>query len=263
MVLRSLLPLLLVLLLPLDLQAWGREGHRLIAEIAERRLNQKARDAVAALLGPGETLQSVSAWADEVRSDRKETSTWHYINIPLTAPKGDYRTYCPAAGCVAGIIGEMESRLRNASLSRKERYEALKFLVHFVGDLHQPLHCGDRGDRGGNDVPVVFQNRPTNLHSVWDTPMLEELERRDPSLKARLGRGPGSWTTRRMRGGGPADWVWDAHAISRDVAYANLPAGRPAVLDETYLLKAKPAIETQIQRGGVRLALMLNNALGR
>ncbi len=159
MVLRLLLPLLLVLLLPLDLQAWGREGHRLIAEIAERRLNQKALAAVAALLGPGETLQSVSAWADEVRPDRKETTTWHYINIPLTAPKADYRTYCPATGCVAGIIGEMESRLRNPSLSKKERYEALKFLVHFVGDLHQPLHCGDRGDRGDRTVESLDQRR--------------------------------------------------------------------------------------------------------
>lgn len=246
-----------------NLFGWGREGHRLIAEIAERRLNAKARAEVAALLDSGETLQSIASWADDVRLDRKETSTWHYINIPVTASAPEWRKYCPATGCVVEVIPRMIEKLKERSLPKAERAEALKFLVHFAGDLHQPLHCGDKGDRGGNDVQVIFRDRPANLHSVWDTPLLQRMLEKDPALGQRLAKGPGAWAARGMRKGGPQDWVWDSHAASRDVAYANLPAARPAVLDANYELKAAPVIQQQLLRGGVRLAALLNDALGK
>ncbi|MBI5086812.1 MAG: S1/P1 nuclease [Acidobacteria bacterium] len=246
-----------------SLFAWGREGHRLIAHLASQHLNAKARAEIARLLAPGESLDSVAAWADEIRPQRKETSTWHYINIPVTAPRGDWKKYCPETGCVAGIIGEMQSRLQNPNLAAPERTAALKFLVHFAGDLHQPLHAGDRGDRGGNDVQSVFFNKPTNLHSVWDTPILETAIQRDPSLKARLERRAGFWERRRLAKGSVPDWAWEARDVSRDVAYANLPAARPAVLGDAYQRAAAPAVELQIRRAGLRLASLLNATLGR
>lgn len=243
--------------------AWGREGHRLVAAIAEQKINRKAQSEVAQLLAPGETLQSIASWADEVRPNRRETSTWHYINIPITAARGGLSQYCAPTGCVPRIIPEMMKRLQDRSLPMAERAEALKFLVHFVGDLHQPLHCGDRGDRGGNDVATVFRDRPGNLHSVWDTALLESMLAGDPGIKEKLGRKPGFFAALGMRGGGPDDWAWEAQALSRDVAYAHLPAGSPALLDNEYATKAYPVIRKQIRRAGVRLARLLNEALGQ
>lgn len=245
-----------------SLFAWGREGHRLIAQLASQHLNARARAEIARLLAPGETIASVAAWADEIRPQRKETSTWHYINIPVTAQRGDWKKYCPETGCVAGIIGEMQSRLRNPNLAAPERAAALKFLVHFAGDLHQPLHAGDRGDRGGNDVQAVFFNKPTNLHSVWDTAILETALQRDPSLKARLEKQAGFWERRRLAKGSVDDWAWETRDVSRDVAYAPLPASRPAVLGDAYQRRAAPAVQLQIRRAGLRLASLLNAAFG-
>jgi hypothetical protein len=241
---------------------WGREGHRLIAQIANHHLNAKARAEVARLLG-AESLESIAPWADEVRPQRRETSTWHYINIPLAAPRGDWKKYCPDTGCVVEIIPKMQAKLRDRSLPDAERADALKFLVHFVGDMHQPLHVGDNGDRGGNDVKAVFFDRPTNLHSVWDTPILDLAEKRQPQLKARLGRPAGFWERRRLRKGTLEDWAWAARDISRDTAYGKLPAARPAVLGEEYYAAVLPSIEGQIRRGGVRLAQVLNETLGK
>lgn len=242
---------------------WGKEGHRIIAEIAERHLKPGTRQAVASLLQPGETLQSIASWADDIRPQRQATSTWHYINIPIQTPKGDYRPFCPATGCVVGIIDEMKGRLKNSALSREERAEALKFLVHFVGDMHQPLHCGDNKDRGGNDVKVVFRNQASNLHSIWDTSLLMLLLERRPDMKAKLGKGPGYWARQSMHKGTTTDWVWESQGWSRDIAYANLPSSSPAVLGDDYWTKSVPVIEKQLQRGGIRLADLLNEALGQ
>lgn len=250
--------LALLFLLTAPAWSWGREGHSLIGVIAERHLNPEARAAVAQLLEPGESLASIGSWADAIRGERKETSTWHYINLPVSAARGDWRAYCPETGCVVGVIPEMIARLRNPSLSRMEKAEALKFLTHFVGDLHQPLHVADKGDRGGNDVPVVFLDRASNLHSIWDTPILMWMLENDRGLRERLTRRVGYWERRRMAGGSLNDWAWEAHAISRDVAYQRLPEGTPKVLGVEYARNAAPAVEMQLQRAGLRLARVLN-----
>jgi hypothetical protein len=241
---------------------WGREGHRLIAELAFKHINGKARAEIARLLAPGETMESVASWADEVRPQRKETSTWHYINLPVDAPRGEWKGFCPQSGCVIQAVDEMQARLRNRALPAAERAEALKFLIHFTGDLHQPMHAGDRGDRGGNDVPVVFDNRPSNLHSLWDTPLLERAARQ-PGWKERTVRHAGLFERRRLQKGTPADWAWEAHDISRDVVYPNLPDTRPAVIGDAYVTAAAPAIEAQLRRAGLRLAKLLNDAAGQ
>lgn len=242
---------------------WGKEGHRLIAHLAMQHLNSNAKSRVAQLLAQGETLDSIASWADEVRNGRPETSTWHYINIPVATTPGDWKLFCPQTGCVVGVIPELIAKIKDATLTTEQRGEALKFLVHFVGDMHQPLHVGDKGDRGGNDVRVVFLNRPTNLHSTWDTPILETAEQRDPTLRPRLERKAGFFDRRRLAKGKLDDWVWQGHAASRDTAYGQSPDARPAVLGDEYFAKASPIVQRQIRRGGVRLARILNDALGQ
>lgn len=243
--------------------SWGRTGHELIGEIAARHLSPAAIEAVAGLLEPGETLASVGPWADEIRAQRRETGPWHFINLPVHQARGDWRPFCPPSGCVVSIIPEMAARLRNPALPRAERAEALKFLVHFVGDLHQPLHVGDRGDRGGNEVPVVFLDRPSNLHSVWDTPLILYLLDQHPQARQRLTQRITWWTRRMMERGTFEDWAWESHAISRDVAYRHLPDGDPALLGEAYARVAAPAVQLQLQRAGVRLARVLNEAFAQ
>jgi hypothetical protein len=261
---RSIRLMPVALLLPAIACGWGQEGHRLIAAIAARNLKPAAAAKVRELLGDGETLESISSWADQVRPQRPETSTWHYINIPITESRTSgrgWKEYCPEAGCAPGIIGEMMRRLRDANLDRAQRAEALKFLVHFTSDLHQPLHSGDMGDKGGNEVAVVYKDRATNLHSIWDTALLMDWLAARPAEKARLEQGPGFWAKRSMSKGSVEDWLWEAHDVARDVAYKNLPEARPAQLGGAYLEAAGPSIRRQLERAGVRLARLLNEAL--
>jgi hypothetical protein len=164
----------LLLLLPGTALAWGSEGHHIIADIAEQYLEpataQQAHEMLA--LDNVTTLAAVSTWADDIRTQRPETAPWHYVNIPINPPDGtppayDARRDCPTGDCVVAKIGTFEAVLRDKSAPPRHRLEALKFLVHLVGDISQPLHCADNQDRGGNDVHVDFMGWRTNLHAVW------------------------------------------------------------------------------------------------
>lgn len=241
---------------------WGREGHQIIARLANLHLSSKAQSQLAALLDPGESLESVSTWADEVRADRPESSTWHYINIPITDNRS-WRKYCPDTDCVVSIIAKMERRLADRSLSRDQRREALFFLVHFIADLHQPMHAGDLGNRGGNDVPTIYNNYAGNLHGTWDTGLILGYKQTDAAMFDRIARRAGFWERRRAGRGSPVNWVWESHAISRDVAYPNLPKERPAQLDQAYAKAVQPFVETQLRRAGLRTASELNRVLGK
>lgn len=256
----------LLLLFPSRAQGWGQEGHRLIAAIAARHLKPTTAARVKELLAEGETLESISNWADRVRPSRPDTATWHYINLPLAiagtpSRNGEWRNFCPQSGCVVSAIEVMKEQLRDRSLSRAQRAEALKFLVHFVGDLHQPLHASNSNDRGGNEVLVVYRDRPTNLHSVWDTSLLMDWLGANPGLKTRLEAGPGGRTQRRLARGSEAEWAWESQGIARDLAYRMLPQARPAALGESYLSSTGPVIARQIERAGARLARLLNETL--
>ena len=241
---------------------WGREGHQIIGRLASLHLSPKVKSQLAALLNPGETLESVSTWADEVRGNRPESATWHYINIPIT-DNSSWRKYCPDSDCVVSIIPKMERRLADKSLTRDQRREALFFLVHFIADLHQPMHTGDMGDRGGNDVPTVYNNYAGNLHGTWDTGLILGYKQTGAAMFDRIARPAGFWERRRTAKGGPEQWVWQSHAISRDVAYPNLPKSRPAQLDQAYARAAQPSVELQLRRAGLRTAAVLNRILGK
>ncbi|HET9930468.1 MAG TPA: S1/P1 nuclease, partial [Polyangiaceae bacterium] len=134
-------------------RAWGPIGHETVAHLAERNLTSKARARVAELLGPRASLASIATWADDVRKARPETKNWHFIDIENDARtrRPDVARFCPEHDCVVDQIDMARQRLVDEKLTLGERSEALKFLVHFVGDLHQPLHCADDDDRGGNE----------------------------------------------------------------------------------------------------------------
>ncbi len=148
-------------------------------------------------------------------------------------------------------IERLVATLKNRSGPEEERVQALKFLVHFVGDLHCPVHAGDNHDRGGNNTPVTFFGRPTNLHSVWDSRLIAQAGFTVTSLTETVEKSG----TRVRPGGTPVTWAEEAHDVARDVAYP-IPAGH--VLGQAYVNAAMPALRLQLLRGGIRLAALLN-----
>jgi hypothetical protein len=241
--------------------AWGPEGHRAVAIIAEKNLKPGTLVAIRALLGPYDTLAAESVWADDIREEHPETGPWHYIDIPLSASRLDMARDCREANCVVGKIQEFESVLKNKSADPASRRDALKFLIHFVGDLHQPLHCEDNGDKGGNTIQVIFFGQPMNLHSVWDGGILRREKlfglKLATDLESRItSNEKAAWTHGTM-----ADWAMEGHTLAVQVAYGKLPHEATPSLGEEYFNAALPIVDLQIEKAGIRLAALLNQAL--
>jgi hypothetical protein len=241
---------------------WGGEGHELIARIAEAQLTPAVRAKVAAILGPNVSMASVASWADEVRRSRAETGPWHYIDIPIGQPHLDMARDCPKGDCVIKKIEDFEVILRDPNTPPVQRREALMFLIHFVGDMHQPLHSSDNHDKGGNDVRVVYKDRPMNLHSLWDSGLLASMGKEDnlfPLYLTDAERHARKWAK-----GSVEDWSEQAHKEAVKVSYGKLPKaenGAPAAITAEYEKKADPVIREQIEKAGDRLARVLNEAL--
>lgn len=242
--------------------AWWAEGHQIIAAIAAQRLNPKAKAAVAAILPKGQTLESIASWADDIAKERKETSSWHYINIPPDAPQGDWTKYCPEKGCVAAATKEMEGVLRSKRATRAQREEALRFLVHFIGDMHQPLHAGERHDHGGNLVKVTFNGRVMTLHAAWDGVLMETWFKLDANARAELRKGAPEGERDALSAGTLSDWLWQSQKASREVVYGPLDRCHCTKLDRAYLEQAIPVLRLQLLRAGERLGRVLNETLG-
>jgi hypothetical protein len=253
---------------PCRANAWGFEGHRVVADIAEQFLEpatvRQLRDLLA--LDNVTTLSEVSTWADEIRAQRPETARWHYVNIPIHPPQRAPESYYPARDCAAGQcvvakIGEMAAMPRDTTASPRERLEALKFLVHFVADVHQPLHAADNGDRGGNDVHVEFMGRPTNLHAVWDSGILEAAGIKDERTYALdLARSITQAEANEWSAGTAADWANDSYGIASHWIYGVWPHS-PGPLPASYEQAAIYVVNVPLEKAGVRLAATLNAAL--
>lgn len=162
--------------------AWGDRGHSIVAELAERRLEPVVRQKIEALLGPGISMASIASWADAVRLLRPETSNWHFVDIPVGATAYVPAEHCkpsPKGDCVVAALGRLRDALVDTNQSQTIRREALMFIVHFIGDLHQPLHAAERNnDEGGNKVRVIWLDRDhlpvvSNLHRYWDFGAIE------------------------------------------------------------------------------------------
>lgn len=238
---------------------WGPEGHSLVARIADAELTPAARAKVAEILGPGQSMASISSWADSVRRQRSNTGPWHYIDIPIDKPHMDMARDCAKGDCVVAQIGVERALLANASTDPVQRKEALMFLIHFVGDMHQPLHCSDNKDKGGNDVRVVLFDRPGNLHGTWDSGLLGRMGKEDdlfPQLLQEAEKHQKKWSK-----GTVANWAEESHKAAQKIVYGKLPKepkGTPAPIGEAYEKLADPLIRMQIEKAGDRLAGVLN-----
>ena len=239
---------------------WGHEGHAVVGLIAERYMTAEALTRASDLLD-GSTIDSVASWADDYRRDHRETGPWHYIDVPLADSELDMARECPNNECVIAKTEQFLAVLKDPKADRATKAETLKFVIHFVGDMHQPLHDEDDGDKGGNARPVTFEGHPDNLHWVWDTGLLEHINRNQQDLAAELARhitdeDRATWTQ-----GSIEDWVMEGHRLAQAVAYGDLGSQNPAVISPDYEKQAAPVIETQLEKAGVRLAYLLNTAL--
>jgi hypothetical protein len=237
--------------------AWGPEGHRLVSRIAATQLTQNAQARVKEILGPDSTIVSVSSWADEVRRNRPTTAPWHYVNIPLVKSHIDMARDCVNDTCVVGEILVLRRKLQDPATSADDRREALMFVIHFIGDMHEPLHCLDH--EGGNGVRVVFHERPTNLHSLWDSGLLNRMPAEDQlftELSADCAR-----RAKQLGRGSVQDWANQSHKEARKVAYGPLAKAMgdaPIAIPAVYEAKADVVVKEQIEKAGARLAAYLN-----
>lgn len=260
-------------------QAWGVQGHRLVALVATNLLTPAARRQVEQLL-PDETLADVAVWADDMVADNGQTAPWHYVNIPADAAGYDRDRDCPRQpgaregsrndrwrDCVIDRILYFEERVGDAALDRADRATALKYLVHFIGDLHQPMHATGVA-RGGNGIPVVVfgspdctrsdgSSTPCNLHGVWDTSLIRRRDLPDREyLDVLMRQIKEQRLDAQQPGDSPAGWAMESLMLSND---ALLPPN--GAVDDAYYRKQIAVIEKRLALAGVRLAAVLNRRL--
>lgn len=261
----ALLAATLLAAMPGSALAWGPKGHQVTAEIAYRYLSPAARRAIAELLGdgPGPFIEA-STWADEIRGQRRETAPWHYVNVPITSSGYDARRDCPTGNCVVARISNQLRVAADRQVTRALRIDALKFAIHLVGDLHQPLHVGDNGTRGGNDIWVRVQGRTINLHALWDGPVVEQFTATPSTLAADLQKGVTAQQMAAWRQGSVETWANGSQGIAKEFIYPKSSGTNsretPILLQDTYLAEAAPVVRDQLAKGGVRLASLLNQA---
>jgi hypothetical protein len=247
--------------------AWGYEGHRIIAEIAEQFLEPETAHRVRDLLAIENrtTLAEVSTWADEIRPQHPETRRWHFVSIPIHpnagVPSGyDSARDCPQDECVVAKIEEFERVLADPQASERGRLEALKYVVHFIGDVHQPLHASNNDDRGGNDVAVTFLGQQTNLHAVWDSSIIGPAVKGDERAYALRLAGDITLAERQQWSAGSAtSWANESYSIAVHMIYGQLP--HSGTLPDSYETETLPIVNQQLSRAGVRLAVVLNTCL--
>lgn len=233
---------------------WGQTGHRVVGKIAEQHLNGKTKRALKKLLDGG-SLALYSTYADEIKADERYDKfyTWHYINMSFDEtyesssknPDGDLATgieYC------INIIKD-----KSASIDDKAFY--LKLLIHLIGDLHQPMHIGLKEDRGGNDFKVLWFDEETNLHSVWDTKLIENYNMSYSELAENLPKYSREAVLQIQRGS-VVDWINETHQLTKQV-YSGTTRG--ANLKYRYSYDYLDMVKSQLHKGGIRLAKVLND----
>ncbi len=243
---RCLLPLLLSLLSSAA-HAWGTKGHQVVANLAYAQLTVKAKTEVNRLLAlePGATLASISTWADETRN--KTTAPWHYVNFPRDTCTYDAARDCPDGQCIVGAI-ERQLAILASNASGEKRLVALKYVVHLVADVHQPLHAGYADDRGGNTYQVQAFGRGTNLHALWDTGLIQNTGLDVAALTVRLSAVPVPV--------GDLDADHAAEESCRIVGTQGFYPERKVGAD--YVERFTPVMEKRLSVAGARLAAILN-----
>jgi len=298
---------------PSSAWAWGCEGHQVVALLAEQNLTPHALAIVTQILrdgpidpslsryckeGPADPIADASTWADDIRPLRPETAPWHYVDIPLGTSHRDIATFCPLPeSCVTQVITDELTLLHSPAIDPQKRAEALRFLIHFVGDVHQPLHATTNNDQGGNCVPVAYfdalpqlrnpvtESYAPNLHGVWDVNILARMTMGktpeqvasdlEQSFRSKIAR----WKSGRAD---VNEWAWESYQLADKKVYGKLPVHVPIEPPQTVkscaddnhvsarMLKlnehlvqpyqdvAAKVVQEQIAKAGARLALLLN-----
>lgn len=262
---RTLALVLAALVVAPSAHAWGRQGHAIVAELAQRHLSPSANAEVERLLALDHTqsLADIASWPDELRNDKSQQDLWkatqgqHYINFLHGdcnyVPPRD----CKDDNCIVAALDHYVTVLEDRKQSDATRLEALKFVVHYVGDVHQPLHAGSRDDKGGNTYQVQFDGKGTNLHSLWDSGMLKTHGKEWKDYASELDAlGPVTLPAPRAPLDNPyAQWAEESCEISGSI----YPDGHK--IDDAYVKTNLPLAETRLRQAGRRLAEVLNLAL--
>ncbi len=241
--------------------AWGPIGHATVAGMAQQRVSEPVRREIRALLQADDesTLVDVAVWADDLRDTDparfRATSKWHYVNFSSDACRYDAGRDCRGGECVVAQVARNTDILADRSRPRAERADALRFVTHFVADVHQPLHASPRRDKGGSSVQLRYGRENWNLHSVWDSLILKSAQRRWPDYAATLAAGT-DWSA---AAGSPAQWAEESCRIVRD---GNVYPGGGRI-DDAWLARQRPVAEKRVQQAAARLADLLERALGR
>ncbi|MBR98824.1 MAG: S1/P1 Nuclease [Flavobacteriaceae bacterium] len=236
---------------------WGQTGHRVVGLIAENHLTIKAKDKINFLLD-GNSLANVSTYADDIKSEKKYDyiSKWHYINIPLDKKFDEIER--EKDGDIIYAINKCIEVLKDPKYNKKEKSFHLKLLVHFVGDIHQPMHLGVKGDRGGNDIKIFWFGNITNLHRLWDTQIIESHNMSFTELANDLA----IFSTNQIENEAnkPIDeWVEETRVYTRQIYLESPPNSK---LGYEYRYKNLPVIKSQLYKAGIRLASILNKIFG-
>lgn len=277
------LALLAALFLATPAQAYWEYGHETIARIAMANVRPATARAVRRILAdqkllgtpecPAGTAADAAVWADCIKPLKDAAGRsrfgyaygWHFQDVNICKPF-DLTSACAKGDCVSAQIERDMALLKDRGTSRAERVKALAFVLHFVGDLHQPLHAGEKDDKGGNDVAAsygIYAPKRFNLHSVWDGPLAERAITSGPAMVRRY---PAAERARVARGT-VTDWSRESWQVAHDVVYASAlgdpcaPSPARVELSEATIASIVPAARQEVLRGGLRLAKLLDAAL--
>ncbi|MEB0280690.1 S1/P1 nuclease [Mucilaginibacter sp. 10B2] len=232
--------------------SWGFKGHRAIATIAQKHLTSNTAYVVSAYL-KGEAMADVSTWADENKNPK--TAPWHFVNLPLGLSHDAFvREISQSDNNVYTAILKTEASLKDKNLSVEDKNEALKYLIHLIGDAHQPMHVSCKEDKGGNTIQLRFDNKGTNLHSLWDGRMIDHeglseadiVKNYDVATAAQI---------KQWQSDSPVEWLWESYQISSELYKISKPG---QTIDEAYYQKYIQVTRKRIDQAGIRLAGELN-----
>jgi len=243
----------------LSLASWGLIGHRAVGKIAENHLTPKAKTAIQDLLGT-ESLADVSTWADDYRAipAYKYTTPWHYMNLPLGLDYKQFQVKVNGLGTenVYAALQRCEQDLLSPGIPKEDKVKALKFIVHLVGDLHQPMHISRAEDQGGNTIQLNYKGKGTNLHSVWDSRILdhqglsyEQVAEKYDHVRPRQIK---QWQQDPLM-----KWIWESYVISSKL-YAEIDTMKSNTITDKYYDAHLPIVQQRVEQAGVRLAGVLN-----
>ncbi|UTA48526.1 S1/P1 nuclease [Simiduia sp. 21SJ11W-1] len=252
---------LLACVVPIEAQALGKTGHRVVAELAENHLTAEAKAAVHAITG-GKPLASIANWPDFIRSDPAwdHAAPWHYVSVEDDETVTSYKP--SKKGDILQALARFEQVLRNPNAGAKAHWEALAFYTHLVGDIHQPLHVGRAADWGGNKIELTWLGEPSNLHAVWDSGLIDHEQLSYTEYVAFLSflSAP---TIAEWQGASYLDWARESKALRPGVYQFGKQEGRNLALGWEYNFHHKPTINERMQQAGIRLAGKLNDIFAK